>query len=89
MTIDTKVHLDKTYEAGDELDEWELTGGGGTEVQPVIDAIAEEEPAFALIFTDGYFTMPNMDAITDTHIFWIIKDNPGFEAPKGEMIPFE
>lgn len=89
MTIDTKVHLDKTYEAGDELDEWELTGGGGTEVQPVIDAIVEESPAFALIFTDGYFPIPNMDAITDTAIFWIIKDNPEFQPPKGVMIPFE
>ena len=89
MTIDTEVHLDKTYEAGDELDEWELTGGGGTEVQPVIDAIAEESPAFALIFTDGYFPMPNMDAITDTDIFWIIKDNPEFNPPKGIAIPFE
>lgn len=89
MTGDTKIQLDKTYDMGDELDEWELTGGGGTVVQPVIDVIAEESPVFALLFTDGYFPVPNMDAVGDTEIFWVIKDNPGFEPVKGHVIPFE
>jgi predicted metal-dependent peptidase len=89
MTGDTKIQLDKTYDMGDELDEWELTGGGGTVVQPVIDVIVEENPVFALLFTDGYFPVPDMSQVTDTEIFWVIKDNPRFKPVKGHVIPFE
>jgi predicted metal-dependent peptidase len=88
MTFDTKVHLDKTYEQGDFIPEFELEGGGGTIVQPLLDAIKEEDPAFAIIFTDGYFSAPNMADI-DSDIFWIIIGNPQFTAPKGTVIHFE
>lgn len=88
MTFDTKVHLDKTYEQGDFIPEFELEGGGGTMVGPLLDAIREEDPVFALIFTDGYFSMPDLDDI-QSQLFWIIKGNPSFTAPKGEVIHFE
>jgi len=88
QTFDTRVHLDKTYEQGDFIPEFELMGGGGTNVQPLLDAIKEEDPKFALIFTDGYFATPNMDDI-DSDIFWIIKGNPEFTAPRGTIVHFE
>lgn len=88
QTFDTRVHLDKTYEQGDFIPEFELEGGGGTNVQPLLDAIKEEDPAFALIFTDGFFSTPDMEDI-DTDVFWIIKGNPGFKAPRGTIIHFE
>jgi len=88
MTFDTIVHLDKTYEQGDFIPEFDLEGRGGTNVQPLLDAIRDEQPAFALIFTDGYFSVPNMNNI-DSDIFWIIKGNPQFTAPKGTVIHFE
>jgi predicted metal-dependent peptidase len=88
MTGDTKIHLDKTYEQGDYIPEFEYTGGGGTLFGPVIKRIREQEPVFALLFTDGYFSMPDLSGI-ETEIFWIIKGNPGFTAPKGTVIPFE
>jgi predicted metal-dependent peptidase len=88
MTFDTRVHLNKMYQEGEEIDDVELKGGGGTNVQPLLDSIKDENPAFALIFTDGYFATPNMDGIT-SDIFWIIKGNPGFTAPMGVVIPFD
>jgi predicted metal-dependent peptidase len=88
MTGDTRIILDKTYDQGDFIPEFEYSGGGGTIFEPIMDALREEQPIFALLFTDGYFSMPNMDDI-DTDIFWIIKGNPGFTAPKGEIIHFE
>lgn len=88
MTGDTRIILDKTYDQGDFIPEFEYSGGGGTIFEPIMDAIREEQPVFALLFTDGYFSMPNMDDI-NTDIFWIIKGNPGFTAPKGEVIHFE
>lgn len=88
MTGDTRIILDKTYDQGDFIPEFEYSGGGGTIFEPIMNAIREEQPVFALLFTDGYFSMPNMDGI-DTDIYWIIKGNPGFTAPKGEVIHFE
>lgn len=88
MTGDTRIVLDKTYDQGDFIPEFEYSGGGGTYFEPIMEAIREEEPVFALLFTDGYFSMPDMEGI-NTDIFWIIKGNPGFEAPKGEIIHFE
>ena len=88
MTFDTKVHLNKVYEEGNELDDIKLKGGGGTNVEPLLDSIRKEKPVFALIFTDGYFDTPDMSGMDDTDIYWIIKGNPGFTAPKGVVIPF-
>jgi predicted metal-dependent peptidase len=88
MTGDTRVILDKTYDQGDFIPEFEYSGGGGTYFEPIMQALREEEPVFALLFTDGYFSMPDMSDI-NTDIFWIIKGNPGFHAPKGEIIHFE
>lgn len=88
MTGDTKIILDKTYEKGEFIPEFEYSGGGGTHFEPIIEALKEEEPVFALLFTDGYFTMPDLSDV-NTDIFWIIKGNPQFEAPKGYVIHFE
>lgn len=88
QTFDTKVHLNAMFNQGDTLDQIELKGGGGTNVQPLLNSIRKEEPAFALIFTDGYFSTPNMNGIY-TDVFWIIKGNPGFKAPHGVIIPFD
>jgi len=88
QTFDTEVHLNKMYNEGDELDELELKGGGGTNVQPLLDSIRKECPLFALIFTDGCFKTPNMNGI-HTDVFWIIKGNPKFKAPHGTIIHFD
>ena len=88
MTGDTRIILDKKYDQGDYIPEFEYSGGGGTYFEPIIEALKEEEPVFALLFTDGYFSMPDLDDV-HTDIFWIIKGNPGFTAPKGEVIHFE
>lgn len=87
MTFDTKVHLDKIYREGDALDEVKLKGGGGTNINPLMDSIKKENPELALIFTDGVFTMPNMDDIS-SDIIWIILKNPGFTPPHGKVIHF-
>lgn len=88
MTFDTEVHLNEVFTEGDQLANIILEGGGGTNVQPLLDSIRKEEPNFALIFTDGYFGTPNMEGI-HTDVFWIIKGNPGFKAPHGVVIPFD
>jgi predicted metal-dependent peptidase len=87
MTFDTKVHLNETYRPGDDLDEVKLKGGGGTDVSPLIKSIIKEQPLVALIFTDGFFSMPNMqDVVSD--IIWIVTGNRQFNPPKGVVIHF-
>ena len=88
MTGDTRIILDKTYEQGDFIPEFDYGGGGGTLFEPIVKALEEEDPIFALLFTDGYFSMPDLSNV-NTDIFWIIKGNPGFTAPKGTVIHFE
>jgi len=87
MTFDTRVHLDKMYYPGDDLDEVELQGGGGTNVKPLLESIAKEQPLLSLIFTDGYFSMPDMQDI-DTDIIWIVTGNSSFNPPKGVVVHF-
>jgi predicted metal-dependent peptidase len=87
MTFDTKVHMNKVFQQGEELEKITLTGGGGTIIQPLLDSIRKENPKFTLIFTDGKFRMPDLSGIT-TNIYWIIKNNPNFKAPIGTIIPF-
>lgn len=87
MTFDTKVHLNEYYHPGDDLDEVELKGGGGTNVRPLLKSIAEEQPLLSLIFTDGYFSMPDIDDIT-SDIIWIVTGNSSFNPPKGVVIHF-
>jgi predicted metal-dependent peptidase len=87
MTGDTQITRDVTYEQGEYVPAFEYSGGGGTHFGPVIDRIREQQPVFALLFTDGYFCMPNLDGING-ELFWIIKGNPSFKAPKGVVIHF-
>jgi len=87
QSFDTIVHHDKMYYKGDNLDDVELMGGGGTNVQPLLDSIRKEDPVFALIFTDGHFDPPNVTGI-NSDIYWIINSNPRFQPPIGEVIHF-
>jgi predicted metal-dependent peptidase len=87
MTFDTKVHLNEMYHEGSFLDIPELKGGGGTNVVPLLKSIQEEQPRLALIFTDGFFSMPDMSNI-DSDIIWIISGNPDFDPPQGKVIHF-
>jgi len=88
QTFDTLVHMDKMFEEGDTLDDIELMGGGGTNVEPLIQSIRKEQPEIALIFTDGYFSTPDMTGLEATDIFWIIKGNDKFQNPMGTIIHF-
>ena len=86
QTFDTKVHMDILFTEGDNLDVLVLKGGGCTKVEPLIASIKKELPELALIFTDGFFSTPDMTGTESTAIFWIIKGNTGFQNPYGTVI---
>ena len=89
MSVDTEVHDDDLYFQGDTLDEVKLHGGGGTNITPAIARIVEEQPEVAIIFSDGYFYMPDLSQTVATDIIWIVINNPGFTAPRGTVIHYD
>jgi predicted metal-dependent peptidase len=64
----------------------EFHGRGGTCIIECVDHMAKCRDAEAhTFFTDGYFSMPNLNHIKKD-IIWAIYDNPSFTAPKGKVI---
>jgi len=88
ITFHTEIHMNKIYTKGDILPISILNGGGGTNVKPVLQYVRDEDPKLLLLFTDGFFTMPDISEIT-TDIFWIIKGKKDFNPPKGTVIHME
>lgn len=82
MSFDVEVHECATYHMGDFIPEFEMMGGGGTDVGPLIQYLKDNSPELCVIFTDGYFSKPDMQGLT-TDIFWIITGNKRFKPPDG------
>lgn len=91
VSWDTRITMVKRYEHLGNWEQPEITGRGGTNVQPVLDMIVKERPEFAVIFTDGYFGHPDMSKIKDIDIYWLIFDNNDFKPPDnhGKVIYFD
>lgn len=61
----------------------DIQGYGGTNIKPVIEDW--EDCELAIVFTDGYFYMP--ETIDKDDILWVIVDkNESFECSKGKII---
>jgi predicted metal-dependent peptidase len=80
--FDTEVNGVRDITQSTDLSTLKFTGGGGTQIDPVIAWINENQPELTLIFTDGEFRRPKHPAIKD--VIWIIKDNPGWQPPYGK-----
>lgn len=76
-----------TQEAKDIKPDWNMSGG--TNVNPVIEDILKNKPEIAVIFTDGYFSMPTELHRVHTDIIWVIVGNPKFAISKGKVIYME
>lgn len=81
MTFDTRVIDDKKFFPGDSLEKFTYNGGGGTHVRPLLEAIREEKPRFAIILTDGDFPAPKVDDVP-CDIIWGIIDKPSWKASR-------
>jgi predicted metal-dependent peptidase len=63
-------------------------GGGGTNVQPLIDWIKNNKPEITLIFTDGEFYTPDFTGLT-TDIIWLIEGDPDWKIDYGKVFHYE
>lgn len=89
----TLIQFDYGIRAIDEIDSVnelirvKFKGGGGTQIHEAISWIQKNKPQITIIFTDGYFTMPEERPKND--VIWMIHDNPQFTAPYGKVIHYE
>ncbi len=64
-----------------------LAGGGGTDMQPGLDALTEQKVDVGVVFTDGF--IGRVDAATEPayKVVWvIIEGDEGFSPPFGEVV---
>lgn len=87
ITFTTEIVDIFEYECGASINDIQLVGRGGTDIEPVLSYIKDHQPEVTLIFTDGFFSHP--DIVTRCDIFWIIIDNPRFEFPEGKIIYYD
>ena len=85
-SFDHQIQSVHTFTKDRELGYPELKGGGGTNINPVIDWLNEHKPEVAIIFTDGYFSPPQDKYHGE--LIWLIYDNDRFTTPYGRVIHF-
>lgn len=88
--FDTDVYNHATFTQDDDIMEYEVTGGGGTDFEANWAYMKENdiEPKKFIMFTDGYpFGSWGDPDYCDT--LWIIKGNTNAEAPFGQQVIYE
>jgi predicted metal-dependent peptidase len=85
--FDHQLHPIQILTQEQQMDEIEMVGGGGTNFDAPLQYVKEHTPELAIIFTDGYAPMPNVDITTP--VLWIVYQYPDFESDIGTIIHFE
>ena len=88
--FDTQVYNHATFTQDDDIMEYEVTGGGGTDFEANWAYMKDNdiEPKKFIMFTDGYpFGSWGDPDYCDT--LWIIKGNTDAEAPFGQQVIYE
>lgn len=92
IQFDTRIADIQEFRSPQELAKamknYELRGGGGTDVKDCFDLMAgkgkdkrfsNKSAELVLIFTDGYLEQYRRNNKTMKNLIWVIVDNPGFE----------
>ncbi|WP_027854418.1 vWA domain-containing protein [Marinobacterium litorale] len=90
MTIidfDTSIKDIKKFNECEDLRSVEFHGRGGTSIKPVLKWAKENQPTVMLIFTDGYFSM--YDVNPGCPVIWVIHSrDESFEYPFGTILNY-
>jgi predicted metal-dependent peptidase len=81
MSFDVKVHLNQRFTKGQSLPKLEIVGGGGTNVEPILDYCRKHSPRVAIIMTDGDFAKPDMSGVK-TDVIWVIVSKQSWTPPR-------
>ncbi len=90
IDFDTKIkNVHVATENTDILKDITFTGRGGTNINPVFKWAIKNKPEVLLIFTDGWFNLPDKNKYPNTSILWLIHNNEQFTAERGRIIHYE
>ena len=84
---DTRIQSYDKLKNVKDIEDVTLNGGGGTCIKEGLEWLVANNPEFAIIFTDGYFSMPNIKP--KCPVFWVIHSNPQWEAPYGRLVHYK
>jgi predicted metal-dependent peptidase len=84
VACDTRIIFDQVFsDDNPPPDDLPIGAGGGTDLQPVIDVLADQPPSALVFLTDGYASEPSQP---DFPVLWAISDQGQQPAPWGELI---
>lgn len=89
LDFDTCIRAIHTLDETQDVSSISFTGRGGTRVEEVLEYMNTHRPQAMLIFTDGYFTYP--DIAPEVPLIWIIHSNgyQDFKFPHGKIIEYQ
>jgi predicted metal-dependent peptidase len=87
LEFDTRICGEKEITSSTDIMGIKFHGGGGTQLQPVVDWIIKNKPEVTLIFTDGDFSPPNFTGV-HTDIIWLIEDDPTWTTSYGKVFHY-
>lgn len=87
IQFDTELKSVEELKDVRDLLQLEFHGRGGTSVHPVMDWAKEHQPKLLVVFTDGYFDVPQEKPPHQT--LWVIHNNTSWECPFGKTIHYE
>lgn len=95
IECDAQVGKYEKYDESNPLDlenkKYEVTGGGGTRLQPIFDKLEEEndQPDALIIFTDGYCETFRESDAPEYPVLWVLtKDGAQQNLGFGEVVKF-
>lgn len=86
VQFDTRIQGEHRIRTRQDLLDVDFSGRGGTDVRPVIDWANEHRPDVLVIFTDGYFALP--EEPPGCPVVWVIHDNEAFVPRFGDVIHY-
>lgn len=86
LQFDTRITQVDVLKGPKDMDRVRFKGGGGTDIEPLMQWAQQNKPACLIVFSDGEYRPPVTNP--KVPIFWIINGNPNFTAPFGKVIPY-
>jgi len=87
IQFDTEIIMTNSISSIQELSKVKFTGGGGTDINPVLEWTQQNRPQLLLVFTDGYFEFS--DITPKSEVIWVIHNNKKFTSKFGKIINYE
>ncbi|MDO4162726.1 MAG: VWA-like domain-containing protein, partial [Pseudomonadota bacterium] len=84
--FDDRFYGFKEIKNNRDIDNFDVPGGGGTNIDLAVRAFSKKKEVNKIVFTDGYsHRMPKND-LKDVNVIWLIYDNDNFQPVCGKVI---